>query len=130
MPKAVIGIGSNINPSTNTQKSLRYLQKLGTLERISRWQTTQPIDVPQQADFINGTVLLETKLTLQQLETALKAIEHHMGRPQLHDKNAPRTIDLDIVVYDNDIIDSNVFSRDYLKEATAEVYPELIVQRF
>ena len=125
MNKVVLGIGSNIAPKENIEKVRKILAQKYNVLAESRFVTTQPIGNVAQPDFINGAMLLETPVTQERLAKELKAIEQQLGRRESADKFAPRTIDLDIVVFNGEVTHQDFYSRDFLKTAILEVLPTL-----
>ena len=125
MNRVIIGLGSNIEPEINIPKVCKILAQHYRIIAESTCTTTKSIGTIQQADFVNGTVLLETELTCGQLTEALKEIESDLGRSKGHDQCSPRTIDLDIVVWDENIVDQDFYDRDYLKRSVLELVPDL-----
>ena len=79
----------------------------------------------EQPDFVNGAVLLATESSMEQLKDVLKGIESDLGRRAAHDHAGPRTIDLDVVVWNMTIIDRDFYERDYLKQSVLELIPDL-----
>ncbi|MCR4336616.1 MAG: 2-amino-4-hydroxy-6-hydroxymethyldihydropteridine diphosphokinase, partial [Candidatus Omnitrophica bacterium] len=60
------------------------------------------------------------------LKRELKKIEYDLGRPQRKEKSlGPRTIDLDILVWNDRVVSSDVYSRDFVKKAVEELNPRL-----
>ena len=88
-------------------------------------QETLPLGNIDQPNFLNGAVMINTNMGLQILERELKSIELELGRVKNRDVNGPRTIDLDIVVWDGQIVDQEVHSRSFLKESILELWPDL-----
>lgn len=125
MTKAVIGIGSNIAPEKNIRNARAILAQKFQVLAESEFVTTKPIGNAAQPDFINGAVLIESPVTHEKLAEELKAIEKQLGRKESVDKFAPRTIDLDIVVFNGEVTDQDFYSRDFLKTAVLEVLPTL-----
>ena len=104
---AYIGLGSNLGDATHyVQRALEQLNRLPNtqLERHSSLFRTAPIDA-QGDDFINAVALLRTSLTAQELLHALQIIENDFGRERPY-VNAPRTLDLDILLYGDQCINS------------------------
>nr|WP_319401169.1 2-amino-4-hydroxy-6-hydroxymethyldihydropteridine diphosphokinase [uncultured Carboxylicivirga sp.] len=122
MHKAIIGIGSNINADKNIKEALLLLKKIGQVEKVSEIRITKPIGITDQADFQNGAVLIKTDLHQDGLNEQLKIIEDRIGRDRSRPKFGPREIDLDIVVFDNVIVDDDYHSRDFLKELVDSVW--------
>jgi 2-amino-4-hydroxy-6-hydroxymethyldihydropteridine pyrophosphokinase len=104
--KVFIAFGSNIgNLQENLNTALEKLAKFTEIEKISSFYTTKPQGFLQQADFLNGVCLIETELTPQDLLKKLKEIEKEMGRKKTF-KDGPRIIDLDIIYYDDIILNT------------------------
>lgn len=128
MNHAFLILGSNINPDENIPKALNYLRDSFTLKQISStWRTTSiGADAP---DFFNTAAEIETELDAYSLkEQCLCHIEEVMGRVRLPDKNAPRTIDIDIVIFNNDVMDTNIFNMEHLALPLADLLPLFIDQ--
>lgn len=125
MNRAVVALGSNIDPDQNIQKAREILAQKYRVLAESRFETTQPVGRVDQPDFVNGAVLLATSSSVEQLKAALKGIESGLGRRAAHDQAGPRTIDLDVVVWNMRVIDRDFYERDYLKRSVLEVVPEL-----
>lgn len=110
---AYIGIGSNQGDRPgNCLAALERLGRAGGIEikKVSRWYETEAVSqgVPSgQPDFVNGAALISTDLAPGQLLSLLQGIEAELGRPSPRPKGEPRTIDLDILFYDDLIIDSS-----------------------
>jgi 2-amino-4-hydroxy-6-hydroxymethyldihydropteridine diphosphokinase len=102
---AYIGIGSNLgDPAANVNRALSRLTALSqtTLERHSSLFRTAPIEA-QGDDFVNAVAMLQTSLSATELLRELQAIEREFGRERSH-LNAPRTLDLDILLFGTDKI--------------------------
>lgn len=96
-----IAFGSNKgNALNNIQQAIAAMAQLGKVSAVSPLFETKPEGFLEQANFINGTLLLLTKLTPQALLEQLQKIEILLGRQRTF-RNAPREIDLDIIFYDN-----------------------------
>lgn len=113
---AIIALGSNINPEENFQKALTEIQKYGFLTQRSEFVTTKALKFENQPDFLNGAVLLQTRLSLSELKLQLKNIEALLGRVRTENKNAPRTIDLDVTTYNNFLIDTEISDFPFLEK--------------
>ncbi len=123
MNHAVIGIGSNIQPETNIPKAISKIGQTHRIVKESSLVETAPIGSRDQSPFLNGALLIETELDRDDLKAWLLRVESELGRVRGTDKNAPRTIDLDIVVWSGEIVDQDVYGRDYLRQAVNEVCP-------
>jgi 2-amino-4-hydroxy-6-hydroxymethyldihydropteridine diphosphokinase len=123
--QAYLILGSNINPDKNIPKALRYLRDSFTLIQVSSTWRTKSIGA-EAPDFYNTAAKIETGLNAYLLkEQCLCHIEEVMGRVRLPDKNAPRTIDIDIVIFNNEILDLNIFSMEHLALPLADLLPLL-----
>ena len=122
MNKCIIGVGSNINPEENIRKMLHLLGEDYLVQKHSQWIKTAPIGITNQDDFINGAVLVRTKLSKKEFNLYLKQLEDRMGRDRSQPKFGPRVIDLDIVVWNGEIVDDDYHSRDFLKIPVDELF--------
>ena len=125
MNRAYLILGSNINPDDNIPKALNYLQDSFTLKQVSSTWKTRSIGA-EAPDFYNTAAEIETELDAYFLkEQCLCHIEEVMGRVRLPDKNAPRTIDIDIVIFNDDVLDTNIFTMEHLALPLADLLPLL-----
>jgi 2-amino-4-hydroxy-6-hydroxymethyldihydropteridine diphosphokinase len=121
----IIGLGSNMDPMFHIAEAKKYLAKQYRLIKESRFVKTKPIGFLDQADFINGAVMIQTQEDLPTLKSSLKQIEQQMGRKQKANPYGPRTIDLDILVWNQKIIDQDFYHRDFVRQAVLELSPNL-----
>jgi len=101
--QAFIALGSNLeNPISQIQQAFDELKLLPGTHLISQSSLykSAPVGRLDQPDFINAVALIETHLSPHALLNALLAIELRHGRVR-ESLNAPRTLDLDILMYDN-----------------------------
>jgi len=125
MNTAVISIGSNINPDSNTGSALTLMAAEVTIVKTSDFDFTEPIGLKNQPDFLNGAVLVETDMTMDAFARFLKDVEKSLKRERTENKFGPRTIDLDIVVWNNAVIDDDVYTRGFLKKAVKFLIPDI-----
>lgn len=108
MHLAYVALGANLaSPIDQVNAASKALDSLpeSRLLRISSLYRTAPIGVHGQPDFINAVAALQTKLSPQALLAALFDIENGFGRRRdFH--YAPRTLDLDLLLYDDQMIDA------------------------
>lgn len=108
MHLAYVALGANLDdPVAQVRAALDALRRLpqSRLTRSSSLYRTAPVGVCGQPDFINAVAQLETDLTAETLLEALQAIETAFGRRRdFH--LAPRTLDLDLLLFDDAIIDT------------------------
>jgi 2-amino-4-hydroxy-6-hydroxymethyldihydropteridine diphosphokinase len=121
--RAVLGLGSNIDPEENIRKAIELIRAEFSLIKISSFVRTEPVGFKEQALFLNGALLIETALDAASLKTRLKEIEIALGRVRTKNKNGPRTIDLDILVWNGEVVDDDVYERDFLKSSIVELLP-------
>ena len=125
MNQAVIGIGSNINPDVYIPMALEIIRKTHRCQAESRFVETEPVGYTDQPHFINGTVRIETEMALHQLKKWCARIEESLGRVRTENKFGPRTMDLDIIVWNGKIVDRDFYTREFLKKSVLEVWPDL-----
>ena len=123
--RAVIGLGSNINPEENIRKAKDAIAGEFDLIKSSSFVETEPVGFKEQDRFINGAVLIETEHDAGSLKLWLKALETGLGRVNTDNKYGPRTIDLDILVWNGEIVDAEVHEREFLRMSINELMPEL-----
>ena len=122
--KVVIALGSNIEPEENLELAVVELKSRFKVSKRSLWIKTKPIGILDQPDFYNGTLLLETKLSLVRLKQALKTVEDIMGRDRSLPKFGPRVIDLDILIWNRKVLDYDYYERDFLRKGVEEIFPD------
>lgn len=113
---AIIALGSNIEPQENFEKALTELQKFGIITQRSEFIQTKALKFEDQPDFLNGAVLIQTQKSLSKLKLQLKQIEAILGRVRTENKNAPRTIDLDVSTYNGFLFDQEISEFPFLEK--------------
>lgn len=106
MATVFIGIGSNVGDrKANCKNSIKKMREMGiVIKNESSMYETEPWGVKDQPKFINMVVEAETDLSPKELLETLKKIEKDMGRKDTT-KWGPRIIDLDILFYNDKVID-------------------------
>jgi len=108
--RVFLGVGSNIDPHQNVHRGVEMVAAAEgiTLEGISTFYRTAPLSPPGSPDptahrsdpeFLNGVLEIRTRLDLGELEEFLSTIEVELGRTRTQDKYAPRTMDMDVLLY-------------------------------
>lgn len=120
----IIGVGSNINPEENINKAKIEIGKIARIVKQSEFIYTKPLLYSEQPDFLNGAFLVMTYLDMTAFKTALKRIETKLGRIKTENKNGPRTIDLDILIYNKRKVDKELLNRDFVRNAILELLPD------
>ena len=104
--KAVISLGSNLeNRKLNLEIAMSHIEQLLNNLVVSPFVQTKPVGGPSQDDFLNAVVIGECELPAESLLTKLLEIEDQMGRVR-QIKWGPRIIDLDLIVYGDQVINS------------------------
>ncbi len=96
----VIAAGSNVEPARNLPAALRRLERQLGVESVSAIYETPPVDAPGTPDFWNAALLVRSELPPARVKLeVLRPIEAELGRVRGDDPNAPRPIDLDLVLW-------------------------------
>jgi len=97
--KAVISLGANIGePRTNLDLAIDLLREATEVLAVSSYLQTKPVGGPEQPDYLNAVVIIESDLPAKDLLALLNGIEAAMGRTrEVH--WGPRVIDLDLIQY-------------------------------
>jgi 2-amino-4-hydroxy-6-hydroxymethyldihydropteridine diphosphokinase len=99
-------LGSNIEKEQNLAAAARLLTDRCQVTAFSQVFETAPVGLQEQPHFLNAAALVETELSAMIFrEKILSRIEHALGRVRTVDKNAPRTIDADIILCGQEIFD-------------------------
>jgi 2-amino-4-hydroxy-6-hydroxymethyldihydropteridine diphosphokinase len=122
----LIGLGSNIDPEKNLISALESLaNKTCLADQANIWQT--PAYGSDGPDYLNTAALVYTNLTLENFKiTILSEIENELGRIRSTDKFSNRTIDLDILVFENQIVDDDLWLQPHITIPAAEILPDLL----
>jgi len=121
MNTCVVGVGSNIQPEENIREALRILEEEQTLLSVSAMVETEPIGITDQPVFMNGAVKVSTSMKQLEFAAYLKNIEDRLKRDRTQPRFGPRTIDLDVVVWNGKVVDRDYYTRQFLKNAVDEV---------
>jgi 2-amino-4-hydroxy-6-hydroxymethyldihydropteridine diphosphokinase len=126
-----LSLGSNLgNRKEYLRDAIRRLESAGRVTSVSSFYETEPVEFTEQAWFVNCAVALETTKTPEQMMTRLLAIEQEMGRRRT-EKKGPRTIDIDILLFGDTIVDSPALTiphpamhdRRFVLEPLVEIAP-------
>ncbi len=103
---AFVAVGSNTDPQRNVMAALAILQERARVTGCSIFYRTEPIGPPDQPGFVNGVWRIDTAMSPMQIrDELLRPTESEIGRTRTRDKFAPRTIDLDLVLYNDLVMD-------------------------
>ncbi|MCD6286297.1 MAG: 2-amino-4-hydroxy-6-hydroxymethyldihydropteridine diphosphokinase [Anaerolineae bacterium] len=106
--RVFVSLGSNIDPVANLQAAIDQLRAHDEVKvvALSPVYETAPVGTVDQANFLNAAVLIETSLSASVLKSGvLQPIEQALVRVRTEDQNAARTIDLDIVLFNHDVLE-------------------------
>lgn len=134
---AYIGLGSNLDdPLTQVRTALRELDQIRDcrLLKHSNLYRSAPMGPPGQPDYINAVAAVETRLAADALLSELQAIEARHQR-QRRERWGPRTLDLDLLLFGNEVIDNARLSvphpgldaRSFVLIPLYEIAPDLIL---
>jgi 2-amino-4-hydroxy-6-hydroxymethyldihydropteridine diphosphokinase len=121
--KACLLLGSNIQPEKNLPLAVDLLRKQVKIVQISSvWET--PSVGSTGPDFLNLALLIITPLEAGDLKIkVLRPLEAQLGRLRSEDKNAPRPIDLDIILFDDQLLDPNLWQYAHRAVPVSEIVP-------
>ena len=135
MATAYIALGSNLgNRRANLQVALRGITRMARVEAVSPLYETEP-EGPPQPKYYNAVCRIETGLAPEPLLRFLKALEHEIGRRRAAEPVAPRPIDLDLILYEDSVIDEpgltvphpRMAGRAFVMVPLAEIAPKVEV---
>jgi 2-amino-4-hydroxy-6-hydroxymethyldihydropteridine diphosphokinase len=137
MSRVFIGLGSN--EGNRLEHLSKAVKALGVLEGVRVVQMapiieTEPMGGPPQGPYLNTVVELETSVEPIELLHALQSIERHVGRVPSPQRWAPRPIDLDLLFYDDRVIQEpaltiphpRLHERRFVLEPLAQLAPALV----
>ncbi len=126
MNRVYLLIGSNIEPEQNIRSALQMLQEIQPIKRCSRiWKTAAYGN--SGPDFLNIVIKIETLISLfEYKEKIITRIETALKRKRFPDKNAPRTIDIDILIFGDQIIEPEIGTKFFITIPLADLLPEWI----
>jgi 2-amino-4-hydroxy-6-hydroxymethyldihydropteridine diphosphokinase len=128
-----LSLGSNVgNRAANLNAAIERLRSLGTVEEVSSFYETEPVEFTAQPWFLNCAVKLDTEKMPKQLLAGILDVEQQMGRRRTQ-KKGPRAIDIDVLLFGNSIIDTKgltvphpaMHERRFVLEPLAEIAPDV-----
>jgi 2-amino-4-hydroxy-6-hydroxymethyldihydropteridine diphosphokinase len=129
-----LSLGSNVGDRVaNLTQAIEQLREIGSVDAVSPLFETEPVEYTNQPWFINCAVALTASLTPPQLIARLLKVEEEMGRRRTQAKG-PREIDLDILLFGNDVIDTReltiphpvMHKRRFVLEPLAAIAPDVL----
>jgi 2-amino-4-hydroxy-6-hydroxymethyldihydropteridine diphosphokinase len=129
---AYLSLGSNVGDREHhLRDAIAHLGAFGSVVSVSSFYETEPVGFTDQSWFLNCALTLETNQTPEPLMKALLNIEQEMGRRRTP-KKGPRNIDIDILLFDDTVVDSPELTvphpamhlRRFVLEPLAEIAPD------
>lgn len=136
MVNLYLGLGSNLNnPLEQVHSAILALQKTQdiTFVKASSCYRSKPLGPEDQPDYINAVVFLKTVLSAEQILQRTQLIEQTHGRERSGLRWGPRTLDIDILVYGDQTIDTKklqvphpgISEREFVLYPLLEIAPDL-----
>jgi 2-amino-4-hydroxy-6-hydroxymethyldihydropteridine diphosphokinase len=120
---AYLSLGSNIAPEANLVRAVQLLKYRGGIEKISSVWESKSVGA-EGPNYLNACILFRTALIQAGLkEQVLLPIEVELGRKRTENKFAPRTMDIDIVLFDDRSCDDRYWEQAFVVIPLAEIYP-------
>jgi len=132
--KVFIALSANVgNKQENISQAISYLKTYVSNMRIANVYMTKPMYHEKQDNFLNSVIQGYTKLSSEKLLHITQGIEKKIGRVRRF-RNGPREVDIDILFYDNSIIERKnliiphpkVFERDFVLQPLVDLEPDFV----
>ncbi len=135
MPRVFVSVGSNLDPETNVRRAMRLLHSELGIRAISTFYRTPALKRPADPPFANGVVEVGDALGPLEIKKRLRQIEQALDRERTADRFAPRTVDLDLIIYGDEVMSSDqltlprpdVVERPFVAIPLLELAPDLIL---
>jgi 2-amino-4-hydroxy-6-hydroxymethyldihydropteridine diphosphokinase len=135
--RAYVGLGANLGEREATMRRAIELLEGGGIEvvAVSRFRETDPVDYEDQPRFLNAAIALETRLSPRELLDRLLAVERELGRTRDGPRYGPRSIDLDLLLYEDQTVEEpglvvphpRLAERRFALEPLADLDPMLMI---
>jgi 2-amino-4-hydroxy-6-hydroxymethyldihydropteridine diphosphokinase len=121
--RMVLSLGSNIGAEINLPKAVQMLREVGTVERVSSVWESESVGF-EGPNFLNACLQFLTPLPpVEFKEKIIRPIESSLGRVRSSEKNAPRTIDIDMLLYNDQPLNTDFWSYAFVILPLAELMP-------
>ena len=138
MPVVYVGLGSNLGErEASVRAALERLAADPAIDvvAVSELRETDPVGYENQPRFLNGVAALRTELSPREVLERLLAVERELGRTRSGPRFGPRTIDLDLLLYGDEVVDEpglvvphpRMSERRFVLEPLVELDPDLSV---
>lgn len=130
-----LGLGSNMGEKQeNLLRAMDYISQRLRIEKKSSMYDTEPVGNVNQPRYLNMVCRVSTSLAPATLLSVLKGIESKMGRLPVHPANSPRIIDIDILLFGDEVVDTpdlkiphpKLAERAFVLVPLAEIAPDLV----
>lgn len=138
MPRVGLSLGSNLGDRlANLREAISRLAPVRNSDHLllSNIYKTDPEGcAPDDPEFLNAAIEMETNVPPEELLDFVKRIEREMGRPERYETNSPRVIDLDILYYENLVLKTDrleiphprMSEREFVLRPLADIRPDLV----
>lgn len=135
--KTALALGGNLGDVSGAFKTaVKKLEAAGMMNiKLSHFRRTTPVDcAPGTPDFLNAALTGDWAGSAEELFAVCQSIERESGRAAVHGINTPRPLDIDIILFDDQIVNSNILQIPHPRAAQrlfviaplAEIAPEMI----
>jgi 2-amino-4-hydroxy-6-hydroxymethyldihydropteridine diphosphokinase len=134
LTRAYIGLGANLGDRERTMR--RALELLAEeVAAVSTFRETDPVGYLDQPRFLNAAAAVDTELSPRELLECMLAVERELGRTRDGPGWGPRAIDLDLLLYGDELVDEpglrvphpRLHEREFVLEPLVELDPGLVV---
>lgn len=126
MNKVYLNLGSNIEPEKNIPQAIKLLREIAKVESVSCVWETKSVGY-DGANFLNVCVLIITHLQPDELKNQiLRPIENQIGRVRTENRYTPRTIDIDIILFDETPHNLETWNHAFVIIPLAELIPKFM----
>ena len=119
-----LNLGSNIQPEINLVRAIQILSEYGEVREVSGAWESRSVGAPAP-NYLNACVLFLSPLNKTDLkEKIIRPIEARLGRERSENKYIPRTMDIDIILFDDQPHKDSFWNEAFVIVPLAEIYPE------
>jgi 2-amino-4-hydroxy-6-hydroxymethyldihydropteridine diphosphokinase len=123
---AYLNLGSNIQPETHLVRAVELLHDYGEVLKVSSAWESKSVGA-EGPNYLNACVLFKTGFMQVELKKmVIRPIEADLGRTRSENKFSPRTIDIDIVLFDDKPYNDKFWRYAFVIIPLAEIYPSYI----
>ena len=124
--RVYLSLGSNMEPASNLPRAVHLLGEYGTVESHSTAWETQPVGAGGP-NYLNACVDFRTRVQAAELkQSVIRPIEAILGRVRTEERFAPRPIDLDLLMFDDQPLNLAFWGQAFVVVPLAELCPQMI----